>query len=169
MIPPSARSALGEVLRALRGARVVRLRREVYESLTRVDDIGRLAKSAEARILRIIGENEGQGRELKQLRDELRSAIRRASDPGPLKEVLEALESSDIGKLTEERPVQLRDLRNILAHGKLTRELLISEQGKPSISELLRRPAPLYIITTEELITYLRGQGRSIARCGMGS
>ncbi|GEM_PF-4258471 len=155
-IPSSATRTVNDVLEAVEGARVVRLKKEIYEALMSVDDAGRLAKSVEARVLKIIGGGEGSRREIKQLKGELRSALRRASDSAPIEAVIKALEDGDLGALVEERPMMLRDLRNLLAHGRLTRELLLSSRGIPEIAELVSKPAPLYVVATT-LIAYVLG------------
>ncbi len=154
-MPPSVIHIANEVLEAVEGARVVRLRKEIYEALVSADDTGRLAKSVESRVLKVIS-GRGPRREIKQLKGELRSALRKASDPTPVEAVIKALEEGDLGALIEERPMMLRDLRNLLAHGRLTRELLISSDGVPEIAELVSRPASLYVVATA-LIAYVLG------------
>ena len=152
-IPSSVIHIANEVLEAAEGARVVRLRKEIYEALVSVDDTGRLAKSVEARVLKVIS-GERPHKEIKQLKGELRSALRKASDPAPIEAVIKVLEEDNLGALVEERPMMLRDLRNLLAHGRLTRELLISSGRVPKIAELVSRPAPLYVVATA-LIAYV--------------
>jgi len=156
-IPSSAKRTVSNVLSAVNGARVVRLKKDVYEALLSIDDTGRLAKTAEARILKIVSGGEGAHKEIKQLRGELRSALRKASDPAPVEAVIKALDEGDLRTLVEERPMLVRDLRNLLAHGRLTREFLLSNKGAPDIGEIISRPAPLYVVATA-LIAYVLGQ-----------
>ena len=146
-IPKSATKVVNEVLNAVKGAKVVRLRKDIYDALMEADESGRLAKSVEARVLKIASGGDAR-RAVKQLKGELRAALRRVGGSEVIKSVINSLDDGNLSALIEERPMVLRDLRNLLAHGRLTRELIVTVDGSPDIASLVSKPVPLYVVAT---------------------
>ena len=157
-----------DVLKELRELRIVEVRKEIHDSLASADPTGRLVKSFESRILKAYlsitaGSESKPARELKQVRGELKAALREVRGRGneeAAQEILRILEDVRAGGFdlvthyVIERPVKLRDLRNHLVHGRLSREYVI-KGGKPVKGlEVLRKPVMLYLMTSS-LIAYV--------------
>ena len=111
----------------------------------------------------IAGDESKLARELKQVRGELRAALREARRRGDeeaaqtISGVLEEVKAGNADLVTHyviERPVKLRDLRNHLVHGRLSREYVIKGSKLVKGLEVLRKPVMLYLMTSS-LIAYV--------------
>ncbi len=163
----AARKA-GDVLKELRELRIIEVRKEIHDSLASADPTGRLVKAFESRILKaylsiIAGDESKLARELKQIRGELRAALREARKRGDeevtqaISGVLEEVKAGNADLVTHyviERPAKLRDLRNHLVHGRLSREYVIKGGKLVKGLEVLRKPVMLYLMTSS-LIAYV--------------
>jgi len=157
-----------DILKELRELRIIEIRKEIYDSLVSADHTGRLAKAFESRILKaylsiIAGDEPGLARELKQVKGELKAAlreVRRRGDEEAIQAISEVLEEVKAGnadlvaRYVIERPVKLRDLRNHLVHGRLSREYVIRGGQLVKGLEVMRKPVMLYLLTSS-LIAYV--------------
>jgi len=155
------------VVEELRKLRIMEVRKDVHDALRSADPSGRVAKSFEARVLRaylgvMSGDSVGVRRELRQLRGELKAALREAREGGNgdgvavISRVLEELRGGEdsLTRYVAERPIRLRDLRNHLVHGRLSREYVVREGKVLDGLEILKKPVELYVLTSA-LLAYV--------------
>ncbi len=157
-----------DVLKELRELRIINVSKEVHDSLASADPTGRLVKAFESRILKAYlgittGDESQPVRELKQIKGELKAALRKAKEGGDeeaaqaISGILREIREGNVDVVTHyvtERPVKLRDLRNHLVHGRLSREYVIRGGQLVKGLEVLRKPVVLYLMTSS-LIAYV--------------
>lgn len=114
---------------------IVRLRSDLYRFLEIIDETGGLAKTNESitlKLYREIIDGEIVSEVVKQFRGEVKAVLRKCKsmdsvDCSILEELYNDLKNIDnvnslLNNRVEKEPLRLRDLRNFLVHGKLTRE-----------------------------------------------
>ncbi|WFO74792.1 hypothetical protein J4526_06880 [Desulfurococcaceae archaeon MEX13E-LK6-19] len=137
---------------------VVRLKKEIYDYLTQLEDHGKAAKTVETFILELyksIISKENSRASTKQFRGELKHIIRQLKSAGlpvdPIEKLLsnlQRLSREELEQYIEFNRLTLRDLRNFIVHGRLSRELVVY---KGKVSELIPftvEPDKLYLVTT---------------------
>jgi len=148
----------------VKSMKILRLRKEIYDELKEINQTSSLPKTIETRILKIyknIVEKSAPGKEVKQLRGELKNVmknlkkIRKESTwINKLYSLLEKPETLNIDEFIEIEPVKLRYLRNFLVHGKLSRQYVIYNDRILDNVPLLEEPVKLYIVTSLLLVFF---------------
>ncbi len=157
---------VGEFVNEINSISIIRLRSDLYSVFRDIDESGGLAKTVESLTLKLYREAIRGGdvsRILKQLRGEVRVAVKKCRstnsiDCSVLKELCNSLKNIDdissfLDKLIEKEPLRLRDLRNFLVHGKLTREYVLVEDRVHTSLPFINEPIKLYILASLLLLS----------------